>query len=77
MHHALNERQQAVLDWVGQECPDGVWPDSMYKVRAQVLQSRGLIKITKRRWALERPPHRAATSRRLRNPPREAEPSAT
>ncbi|MFE4646137.1 hypothetical protein [Streptomyces sp. NPDC056730] len=49
MHRDLNERQQAVLDWVGQGSPDGVWPDSTYKASAQALQSRGLIKITKRR----------------------------
>ncbi|MEU0441445.1 hypothetical protein ABZ202_17035 [Streptomyces sp. NPDC006186] len=49
MDQALNERQQAVLDWVGQGCPDGVWPDSTYKTSGQALQNRGLIKITKRR----------------------------
>ncbi|MFK4213355.1 hypothetical protein [Streptomyces sp. NPDC030920] len=49
MHGDLNERQQTVLNWVGQGCPDGVWPDSTFKVSAQALQSRGLIKITKRR----------------------------
>ncbi|MFH9397465.1 hypothetical protein [Streptomyces sp. NPDC017556] len=49
MHGDLNERQQTVLDWVGQGCPDGVWQDSTYKVSAQALQSRGLIKVTKRR----------------------------
>ncbi|MGA4839107.1 hypothetical protein [Streptomyces sp. G45] len=49
MQQTLNERQQAVLDWVGQGCPDGVWPDSTYKVSAQALQNRGLVKITKRR----------------------------
>ncbi|MFE5603390.1 hypothetical protein ACFQ8O_29890 [Streptomyces coelicoflavus] len=49
MNRDLNERQQAVLDWVGQRCPDGVWPDSTYKVSALALQNRGLIKITKHR----------------------------
>jgi hypothetical protein len=55
MHRGLNERQQAVLDWVGQGSPDGVWPDSTYKVSAQALQSRGLINITKRRghWSAQ------------------------
>ncbi|MEU9620750.1 hypothetical protein [Streptomyces sp. NPDC048155] len=48
MNQLLNARQQGVLDWVGQGCPDGVWPDSTYKVSAQALQSRGLVKITKR-----------------------------
>lgn len=49
MEQALNKRQQAVLDWVGHGCPDGVWPDSTYKTSGQALQNRGLIKITKRR----------------------------
>ncbi|MGW2817280.1 hypothetical protein [Streptomyces sp. NPDC001415] len=49
MHQALNERQQAVLGWVGQGCPDGVWPDSTYKTSGQALQNRGLIKISKSR----------------------------
>lgn len=49
MEQALNKRQQAVLDWVGQGCPDGVWPDSTYKTSGQALQNRGLIKVTKRR----------------------------
>ncbi|WP_176482066.1 hypothetical protein [Streptomyces albidoflavus] len=49
MHEGLNERQRDVLDWVGQGCPEGVWPDSTHKVSAQALQSRGLIKVTKRR----------------------------
>ncbi|MEU5231682.1 hypothetical protein AB0G82_20720 [Streptomyces anulatus] len=55
MHRGLNERQQAVLDWVGQGSPDGVWPDSTHKASAQALQSRGLIKITKRRghWSAQ------------------------
>ncbi|MFL4947586.1 hypothetical protein ACJ6WE_09460 [Streptomyces sp. MMS24-I31] len=48
MQQDLNERQQAVLDWVSQGCPDGVWTDSVFKTGAQALQSRGLIKITKR-----------------------------
>ncbi|WP_406839237.1 hypothetical protein ACICHK_29620 [Streptomyces sp. AHU1] len=30
MHRGPNERQQAVLDRVGQGSPDGVWPDSTY-----------------------------------------------
>lgn len=34
---------------MGQGCPEGLWPDSTYKVSAQALQSRGLIKVTKRR----------------------------
>ncbi|MFC8346478.1 hypothetical protein [Streptomyces sp. NPDC057280] len=49
MDQTLNERQRAVLDWVGQGCPEGAWPDSTYKTSGQALQNRGLIKITKRR----------------------------
>lgn len=55
MYRGLNERQQAVLDWVSQGSPDGVWPDSTHKASAQALQSRGLIRITKRRghWSAQ------------------------
>lgn len=55
MHGGLNERQLAVLEWVGRECPDGFWSDSTYKVSAQALQSRGLVKVTKRRgrWSAQ------------------------
>ncbi|MER5936487.1 hypothetical protein ABT121_04095 [Streptomyces sp. NPDC001928] len=57
MHQGLNEQQQAVLDWVGRGCPDGIWTDSTYKVSAQALQNRGLIKIIKRRgsWNAQLP----------------------
>ncbi|MFE0174021.1 hypothetical protein ACFWZ2_17035 [Streptomyces sp. NPDC059002] len=37
-----------MLDWAGQEYPDGGRPDSRYKVSAQALQNRGLVKVTKR-----------------------------
>lgn len=55
MRGDLNERQHAVLSWVSQGCPSGFWPDSTYKVSAQALQCRGLIKVTKRRgyWNAE------------------------
>ncbi|WP_214975147.1 hypothetical protein [Streptomyces sp. ISL-100] len=49
MQRDLNERQQAVLDWISNGCPDGIWNDTTYKVSAQALQNRGLVKITKRR----------------------------
>nr|WP_237551823.1 hypothetical protein [Streptomyces sp. SID8367] len=51
----MNERQHAVLSWVSQGCPSGFWPDSTYKVSAQALQCRGLIKVSKRRgcWNAE------------------------
>lgn len=55
MQRDLNERQQAVLDWITNGCPDGTWSDTTYKVSAQALQNRGLVKITKRRgyWTAE------------------------
>ncbi|MER7723884.1 hypothetical protein [Streptomyces sp. NPDC096323] len=55
MQQDLNERQQAVLDWISNGCPDGTWNDTTYKVSAQALQNRGLVKITKRRryWTAE------------------------
>lgn len=55
MRGDLNERQHAVLSWVSQGCPSGFWPDSTYKVSAQALRCRGLIKVTKRRgyWNAE------------------------
>ncbi|MET7618354.1 hypothetical protein [Streptomyces sp. NPDC005408] len=55
MQRDLNERQQAVLDWISNGCPDGTWNDTTYKVSAQALQNRGLVKITKRRgyWTAE------------------------
>ncbi|WP_275407825.1 hypothetical protein [Streptomyces coelicoflavus] len=39
MNRDPNERQQAVLDWVGRGCPGGVWPDSTYKVSARALRT--------------------------------------
>ncbi|MFG2674752.1 hypothetical protein [Streptomyces sp. NPDC048445] len=78
MHQTLNERQLAVLDWVGQGSPDGVWPDSTYKVSAQALQNRGLIKITKRRgrWSahLTDKGRQDLTGRGIRPTERNAEP---
>lgn len=44
----LNERQLAVLQWVGQACPDGVWEGSSYKTSCQALQNRGLLKVVRR-----------------------------
>ncbi|MFG2500339.1 hypothetical protein ACGFSB_19260 [Streptomyces sp. NPDC048441] len=55
MQRDLNERQQAVLNWISNGCPDGIWNDTTYKVGAQALQNRGLVKVTKRRgyWTAE------------------------
>jgi len=51
----LNERQRAVLEWVGKGRPDGVWDSSAYKASCQALQNRGLVKISRRggRWSAE------------------------
>lgn len=50
----LNEVQIAVLGWIKDGCPDGVYPDDSYshRVSARALQSRGLILISGRgaRW---------------------------
>ncbi|MFF4605145.1 hypothetical protein ACFY12_20720 [Streptomyces sp. NPDC001339] len=49
MKQQLNDRQFAVLQWVSQGCPDGVWQSSSYKISCQALQNRGLVKVTRRR----------------------------
>lgn len=50
----LNAAQIAVLGWIKDGCPDGVYPDDSYsnRVSARALQSRGLIHISGRgaRW---------------------------
>ena len=52
---ALNVRQRQVLSWIGDGCPDGVMQGSTYKTTAIALQSRGLVKISKKRgiWHAE------------------------
>lgn len=45
----LNERQLQVLRWVGQGCPEGVWEGTTHKLSCQALQSRGLVKVSKRK----------------------------
>jgi hypothetical protein len=54
MKKPLNERQFAVLEWVGRGCPDGVWDASGYKASCQALQNRGLVKISRRggQWSV-------------------------
>ncbi|MFE5814881.1 hypothetical protein ACFQ6S_15935 [Streptomyces sp. NPDC056479] len=49
MKQELNKRQIAVLHWVGQGCPSGVWETSTYKITCVALQNRGLLTISKRR----------------------------
>lgn len=55
MKPQLNERQPAVLQWVGQAWPDGLWEDSSYQTSCQALQNRGLLKVARRRgqWGAE------------------------
>jgi hypothetical protein len=44
----LNPRQQQVLAWIADGCPDGVMTDSTYKNSAMALRNRHLVKITRR-----------------------------
>ncbi|MFD9007629.1 hypothetical protein [Streptomyces sp. NPDC059552] len=44
----LNERQRQVLLWVSNGCPEGVWEGIAHKLSCQALQSRGLVKVSKR-----------------------------
>ncbi|WP_262007877.1 hypothetical protein [Streptomyces sp. FIT100] len=54
MPRELNERQQQVLQWVGRGCPDGVWEGTGHKLSCLALQSRGLVKVSKRQgqWSV-------------------------
>lgn len=54
MPRELNERQQQVLQWVGQGCPDGVWEGTAHKLSCQALHSRGLVKVSRSqgRWSV-------------------------
>lgn len=54
MPRELNERQQQVLHWVGQGCPDGVWEGTAHKLSCQALHSRGLVKVSRRQgqWSV-------------------------
>ena len=49
----VNGRQAEVLEWIVDGCPPGVMADSSYKATAAALQSRRLVKVTKRggRWS--------------------------
>ncbi|WP_405940603.1 hypothetical protein [Streptomyces sp. NBC_00207] len=46
MKQTLNERQLAVLEWVGKGCPEGT--SATYKTSCQALQNRGLAKVARR-----------------------------
>jgi hypothetical protein len=45
---SLNERQLAVLRWVADGCPDGVWPDHRHKQIVGRLETLNLAAA--RRW---------------------------
>ncbi|MGL5826019.1 MAG: hypothetical protein ACRCYU_14590, partial [Nocardioides sp.] len=48
----LSRQQRAVLEWVGEGCPERGWPDYAHRISARSLHSRGLVKVTGRgeRW---------------------------
>lgn len=45
----LTARQVEVLQWIAQNCPDGVWQDFTYKTTAYALAARGLVTVDRRR----------------------------
>lgn len=51
----LSERQDKVLSWVADGCPDGVWSDYSYKHTAYALAARELVTVDRRRgsWSAE------------------------
>ena len=44
----LSTRQVEVLRWIGQGCPEGVWPDFTYKTTTYALAARNLVKVDRR-----------------------------
>lgn len=44
----LNDKQQAVLAWIVQGCPPGVYPEDRYshRVTARALKNRGLVELS-------------------------------
>lgn len=44
----LNDKQVAVLRWIGQRCPDGVMEGYAHRVSASALRSRALVRISGR-----------------------------
>jgi hypothetical protein len=40
----LDEREVAVLGWIADGCPDGLWPTHGHKVTARALVGRGLAR---------------------------------
>ena len=47
-HAPLSVRQVMVLQWIGQGCPDGVWPDFTYKTTTYALAARNLVTVDRR-----------------------------
>lgn len=54
MERQVNERQLAVLEWVGAGCPAGLWESSSYKTTCQALQNRGLVTVSRKggQWSV-------------------------
>lgn len=44
----LTDRQLAVLQWIADGCPHGVWPDHSHKLSVGALETRNLASV--RRW---------------------------
>jgi hypothetical protein len=51
MRASLTPRQVAVLQWISDGCAIGAWPDDRHKNSARALESRGLVKISRRNGA--------------------------
>jgi hypothetical protein len=45
----LNERQVAVLRWIGEGCLHRDWPDESHKNTARALASRGLAEVCRKK----------------------------
>lgn len=52
---ALNARQEEILAWIGDGCPERDWPDYTHRATARSLQSQGLVKVKGHgaNWAAE------------------------
>lgn len=74
----LNEAQEAVLRWIGDGCPDGVYEGYSHRVSAAALRTRGLVHIQGRgaNWRAELTATGAAYQNRLKTSPPLVEPAA-
>ncbi len=45
MDVVVNDRQRAVLDWIADGCPEGVFEGEGHKVSAAALRARGLVRV--------------------------------